>query len=309
MSAQAQADRGGAAAGGDQPRVGAGEVDPPRAPVDAAPVVGAPAAGGLPGRAVRPARRRPVSSHPEQFPTEEAQERRARAAVRHHRAARDVGEHHATSSCSPRRTGRDPASRTDGNPPPILDPFAGGGSIPLEAQRLGLEAHASDLNPVAVLINKALIEIPPKFAGQPPVFPGAGRARARRLDRRRRARRGRPPLRRSGCATRPRSASATCTRRRRCPTGSRPPSSPGSGPAPSPAPTPPAGSRCRWCASCWLGKKKGKEAYVVPPSSATRAQLASRRFEIGHDKAPAAADRRHGRAAGCAASCADGGAH
>ncbi|HEY4032338.1 MAG TPA: DUF1156 domain-containing protein [Ktedonobacteraceae bacterium] len=62
---------------------------------------------------------------------------------------------------------------TDGNPPPVLDPFAGGGSIPLEAQRLGLEAHASDLNPVAVLINKALIEIPPKFAGQPPVNPEA----------------------------------------------------------------------------------------------------------------------------------------
>jgi putative DNA methylase len=60
---------------------------------------------------------------------------------------------------------------TDGNPPPLLDPFAGGGSIPLEAQRLGLEAHASDLNPVAVMINKALIEIPPKFANQPPVNP------------------------------------------------------------------------------------------------------------------------------------------
>ena len=53
--------------------------------------------------------------------------------------------------------------------PPVLDPFCGGGSIPLEAQRLGLEAHASDLNPVAVLITKALIEIPPKFAGLPPV--------------------------------------------------------------------------------------------------------------------------------------------
>ncbi len=60
---------------------------------------------------------------------------------------------------------------TGGNPPPVYDPFAGGGSIPLEAQRLGLEAHASDLNPVAVLINKALIEIPPKFAGMPPVNP------------------------------------------------------------------------------------------------------------------------------------------
>ena len=55
--------------------------------------------------------------------------------------------------------------------PAFHDPFAGGGSLPLEAQRLGLEAHASDLNPVAVLINKAMIEIPPKFAGKPPVNP------------------------------------------------------------------------------------------------------------------------------------------
>ena len=62
---------------------------------------------------------------------------------------------------------------TDGNPPPVLDPFCGGGSIPLEAQRLGLEAHGSDLNPVAVLITKAMIEIPPRFAGQPPVNPEA----------------------------------------------------------------------------------------------------------------------------------------
>lgn len=62
---------------------------------------------------------------------------------------------------------------TNGKPPAILDPFAGGGTIPLEAQRLGLKAHASDLNPVAVLINKALIEFPPKFAGREPVFPGA----------------------------------------------------------------------------------------------------------------------------------------
>lgn len=55
--------------------------------------------------------------------------------------------------------------------PAFHDPFAGGGSLPLEAQRLGLEAYASDLNPVAVLINKAMIEIPPKFAGKPPVNP------------------------------------------------------------------------------------------------------------------------------------------
>jgi len=56
--------------------------------------------------------------------------------------------------------------------PPVLDPFCGGGSIPLEAQRLGLRSYASDLNPVPVLITKALIEIPPKFAGRPPVNPG-----------------------------------------------------------------------------------------------------------------------------------------
>ena len=63
------------------------------------------------------------------------------------------------------------AASCGGELPAVLDPFAGGGSIPLEAQRLGLEAHASDLNPVAVLINKALVEIPPLFAGQPPIHP------------------------------------------------------------------------------------------------------------------------------------------
>ena len=55
--------------------------------------------------------------------------------------------------------------------PPVADPFAGGSSIPLEAQRLGFKAYAGDLNPVAVLINKALIEIPPRFANMPPVNP------------------------------------------------------------------------------------------------------------------------------------------
>ena len=59
--------------------------------------------------------------------------------------------------------------------PAFYDPFAGGGAIPLEAQRLGMEAHASDLNPVAVLITKAMIEIPPRFAGRPPVQPSGGK--------------------------------------------------------------------------------------------------------------------------------------
>ncbi len=62
--------------------------------------------------------------------------------------------------------------------PAFHDPFAGGGALPLEAQRLGLESYASDLNPVAVLINKAMIEIPPRFAGQPPVNPDAQKQKA-----------------------------------------------------------------------------------------------------------------------------------
>jgi putative DNA methylase len=76
--------------------------------------------------------------------------------------------------------GEEPPPRNDGKAildylqtkaPPVYDPFCGGGSIPLEAQRLGLRAYGSDLNPVAVLISKALVEIPPKFAGLPPVNP------------------------------------------------------------------------------------------------------------------------------------------
>jgi putative DNA methylase len=66
--------------------------------------------------------------------------------------------------------------------PALHDAFAGGGAIPLEAQRLGLEAYATDLNPVAVLINKAMIEIPPKFAGRAPVGPPIPDDRSERFD-------------------------------------------------------------------------------------------------------------------------------
>ena len=62
------------------------------------------------------------------------------------------------------------ASR-DGELPNVLDPFCGGGTIPLEAQRLGLPAYGCDLNPVAVLISKALVEIPPRLGGLPSVNP------------------------------------------------------------------------------------------------------------------------------------------
>ena len=113
------------------------------------------------------------SAHPEQFPTEKAQEKERR------RLFRILEELVKWENANDKRVLDDAKAEilksTDGNPPPLLDPFAGGGAIPLEAQRLGLEAHAHDLNPVAVMINKAMIEIPPRFAGQPPVNPEAQR--------------------------------------------------------------------------------------------------------------------------------------
>lgn len=110
------------------------------------------------------------SSHPDRFPTEDAQKAER---VRLHKIIEElVVWENVRDERVLNRARAEILASTDGNPPPILDPFAGGGTIPLEAQRLGLEAHASDLNPVAVLINKALIEIPPKFRDRPPVFPG-----------------------------------------------------------------------------------------------------------------------------------------
>ncbi len=110
--------------------------------------------------------------------------------------------------------------------PGFHDPFAGGGALPLEAQRLGLESYASDLNPVAVTMNKAMIEIPPKFTGRAPVGPEidadkGSRKRATRVP----SRTGRAPrvwLRTCaamapGCASRRSSASVTFIRRSKSP--------------------------------------------------------------------------------------------
>ena len=113
------------------------------------------------------------SSHPEKFPTEEAQrqERERLFDI----LTRLVKWENSNDEEILAEAKAEILKSTDGNPPALLDPFAGGGAIPLEAQRLGLEAHAHDLNPVAVMINKAMIEIPPKFAGMRPVNPSAGR--------------------------------------------------------------------------------------------------------------------------------------
>ncbi|MCX7523430.1 DUF1156 domain-containing protein [Microbacterium sp. STN6] len=165
---------------------------------------------------------------------------------------------------------------TNGNPPAILDPFAGGGTIPLEAQRLGLESHASDLNPVAVLINKALIEIPPKFAGREPVFTGAADTRtdwpkATGLA---------EDVRRYGHWMRDEAQKRI---------GHLYPKAklPGGGEANVIAwiwartvtcPNPACGIEMPLVRTWWLGKKKGKEAYVVPRVIEGRVE-----FGIGHD--------------------------
>lgn len=129
------------------------------------------------------------SSYPDLFPTEKAQEKERQ---RLFRIIEDLVLWENTTNEKVLQQARDEiwaswrraCAENAGHPrakelfdrhklPAFHDPFAGGGALPLEAQRLGLEAYASDLNPVAVLINKAMIEIPPKFAGKPPVNPKA----------------------------------------------------------------------------------------------------------------------------------------
>ena len=109
------------------------------------------------------------SSHPEEFPTEEAQ--RAERERLFDILTRLVKWENSNDEGVLNEAKAEIMKCTGGNPPALLDPFAGGGAIPLEAQRLGLEAHAHDLNPVAVMINKAMIEIPPKFANRAPMNP------------------------------------------------------------------------------------------------------------------------------------------
>lgn len=111
------------------------------------------------------------SSHPEQFPDEEAQQKERERLFGI--LTKLVKWENINDEALLAEAKAEIMKSTDGNPPALLDPFAGGGAIPLEAQRLGLEAHAHDLNPVAVMINKAMIEIPPKFANMRPVNPEA----------------------------------------------------------------------------------------------------------------------------------------
>lgn len=219
------------------------------------------------------------SSHPDKFPTEDAQKvERERL---HKLIERLVVWENTRDQQLLDEAHQEILKSTDGNPPPILDPFAGGGTIPLEAQRLGLAAHASDLNPVAVLINKALIEIPPKFADQPPVFPGlAGsrmgwkgaeglaadvRAYGEWMRDEAQKRIGRHyPKATLGDGTEATVIAWIWARTVTCP-------------------NPACGIEMPLVRSWWLGKKKGKEAWVAPVVVADRAIPSGQRvdFEIG----------------------------
>lgn len=177
---------------------------------------------------------------------------------------------------------------TDGNPPPILDPFAGGGSIPLEAQRLGLEAHASDLNPVAVLINKALIEIPPKFAGRPPVFPGAAESQINSWPR---ATGLAEDVRRYGQWMRDEAEKRIghLYPKAKLPDGSEATVIAWIWARTVTCPNPACGIAMPLVRSWWLGKKPGKEAYVIPKVVDGRVE-----FTIGHGLAGAPAVENDG---------------
>ncbi len=219
------------------------------------------------------------SSHPDRFPTEEFQDRERQ---RLFRLIKRLVPWEAIQDERVLEEAREEIRRSCGDSlPEVLDPFCGGGSIPLEAQRLGLVAHGSDLNPVAVLITKALIELPAHFANQPPVHPrdGDGRLAVQswcgaqglaedvryygtwmREEAERRIGHLYPQ------ATLPDGRRATviawiCARTVTCP-------------------NPACRARMPLVRSFWLGKKRGKEAWVLPV-----VEGGSVRFEIGHGRA------------------------
>lgn len=221
------------------------------------------------------------SSLPDQFPTEESQ--RVERERLHGIIERLVVWENVRDERLLAEARAEIMKSCDGNPPAILDPFAGGGTIPLEAQRLGLEAHASDLNPVAVLINKALIEIPPKFRGQKPVFPGSAESEVRNWKGA------------EGLAADVRAYGAWMRDQAQERIGHLYPGADGrtviaciwarTVTCPNPA--------CRiempLVRSWWLGKKKGRESYVVPsivgdPSHPSGLRV---KFEVEHDRAGA----------------------
>ena len=224
------------------------------------------------------------SARPEEFPTEELQ--RAERDRLHGLIERMVIWENLRDERLLADVRAEIMKSSGGVPPPIIDPFAGGGSIPLEAQRLGLESNASDLNPVAVLINKAQIEIPPRFRDRVPVFPGLAGSQIRdwsggeglaadvraygdwlRDEAERRIGHLYPPARLGDGTSSPVIAclwarTVTC-------------------------PNPACGIAMPLVRSWWLGKKRGNEAYVVPEIVADGTVPAGQavRFVLKHGRA------------------------
>lgn len=242
------------------------------------------------------------SARPEEFPTEELQ-RKERERL-HNLIERLVVWENIHDKALFAEAHAEILKSTGGNPPPILDPFAGGGTIPLEAQRLGLEAHASDLNPVAVLINKALIEIPPKFRDQQPVFPGLAEERTHwtgaeglASDVRAYGRWTRDEAKKRIGHLYPKATLSDGTQANviawiwaRTVT----------------CPNPACGIEMPLVSTWWLGKKKGKEAYVIPTVVAESAHPSGKRveFSIGRSKSgPKGDGTMSGRRGGVCLAC------
>src|SRR5439155_19139181 len=109
------------------------------------------------------------TAHPEKFPTDEAQNKERERLFEVLRRMMQKQLHKHPEVYADARA--EMLKYCDGKLPPVLDPFAGGGSIPLEAGRLGFEAHAGDLNPVCVLLNRCNLELVPRWSDRPPINP------------------------------------------------------------------------------------------------------------------------------------------
>ena len=239
------------------------------------------------------------SAHPEDFPTEELQRKER---DRLHKIIERLVVWENISDESLLREARAEISRSaEGALPVVLDPFAGGGSIPLEAQRLGLVAHASDLNPVAVLINKAQIEYPPRFWDRSPVFPGLAGSQTTDW------------LHTTGLAADVREYGNWVAQEAEKRIGNLyPPIHIGTGtPAPVIAwlwartvqcPNPACGLNAPLVRSWWLFNKKGQEAYAVPHLPVDGSKDFS--FTIGNDPGgPAVGPTMSGRTGGSCVAC------
>ena len=238
------------------------------------------------------------SSHPDRFPSEEAQ-RVERERLHGIIERLVIWENVRNTELLDEAHEEIKRSAPDGELPSILDPFAGGGTIPLEAQRLGLRANASDLNPVAVLINKALVEFPPKFSGRPPTFPGVRDSQigawkgaegfaadvlsygywmreeaAKKVGHHYPRAEGKPVIAWVWART------VAC-------------------------PNPACGIEMPLARSWWLAKRKGREAYIVPRVVVDASARGGRRiqFDILHNPAGAPSPDRDGTVARTAARC------